>query len=91
MATSLRQIDADDPSIGGFAITYPSSTVKLITWRASKPISPVLTAAKQYAAVALNERLESGAVDDAERTNWASVTACIQKLISDFNARLSKL
>jgi len=90
MTTSLQQIEGNDPRIGGFHITYPSGYAKTLYWTAGAPILPTLDAAKKYAAVALQDLIDSQRTDDADRTNWASVTAAVQRIVSDFNDALSK-
>lgn len=77
-----------DPSIGGFAIEFPSKNCKSVSWRSEAPIVDTLAAAKEYAAKALQTCLDEGRRDDAERTNWASVTAAVQHVIVEWNAKL---
>jgi hypothetical protein len=69
-------------------ITFPSSIAKSITWRSSEPIIPTLDAAKSYAAQILQCCLDERRFEDADSTNWASVTAAVQRILSDFNDRL---
>jgi len=38
-----------------------------------------------YSAKALQALLDERRVDDAERTNWVSTTAAIERIIKDFN------
>ncbi len=90
MVTSLQQIEGNDPRIGGFHITYPSGYAKTLYWTSGKPVLPTLDAAKKYAAVALQDLIDQQKTDDADRTNWASVTAAIQRIVSDWNDKLSK-
>lgn len=88
--TQLIRLEADDPAAGGFQITMPSGHAMRISWYSNVPIYPTLEAAKEYAAKTLQALLDSGRLDDAERTNWASVTAAIQRIIMDFNDVTSK-
>jgi len=91
MQTNLHRLESDDATIGGFLITYPSGQSKAVTWRTKSHINPVLEAAKEYAATALNERMNAGtlaAMQDADNTNWPSVVAAISRLIVEFNDRL---
>jgi hypothetical protein len=86
--TTLQRLESDSPHVAGILFTFPSGTSKQITWEAEQPITPTLDAAKRYAAVMLDAIMKEGRVDDAERTNWASCTAAIQKLIQEFNDAL---
>lgn len=90
MTTSLQRIEGNDYRIGGFHIRYPSGYAKTLYWNTGAPILPTIDAAKQYASTALQDLIETQRVDDADRTNWASVTAAIQRIISDFNDILTK-
>lgn len=86
MQTSLIQLERPgSASVGGFAITFPSGACKSVTWKSEAPIQDTLAAAKQYAASVLQACLDERRVDDAERTNWASVTAAVQRIIQDWN------
>jgi hypothetical protein len=84
--TSLIRLEApDDTTQGGVAITYPSGACKSLSWRSQAPIPDTLAAAKEYAATALQNCLDEGRADDAERTNWASVCAALQRVLMDWN------
>jgi hypothetical protein len=84
--TSLIRLESPaDACAGGVAITYPSGTCKALSWRSQAPIPDTLAAAKQYAAQALQNCLDEGRTDDAERTNWASVAAAMQRVLMDWN------
>lgn len=86
--TQLRRLESnkDDPTQGGILFTFPSGKHKLLQWETKVPIEPTLDAAKKYAAEVLNSiGIET---DDARFTNWASVTAAIQKIVKDFNDAL---
>lgn len=85
MTTLIRLENPNDPLVGGFAITYPSGCSKAMYWRSEAPITETLTAAKEYAARTLQNCLDERRIDDAERTNWASVTAAIQRIVSDWS------
>ena len=88
MAT-LQLLDSpDDKTLGGILITYPSGASKALSWRSEQPIRDVQAMAKGLAARALQDRLDSRAVDDAERTNWVSVVAAMGALVREWNARL---
>jgi hypothetical protein len=84
--TSLIQLESPGvPTIGGFAISFPSGACKSVTWKSEVPIQDTLATAKQYAASVLQACLDERRIDDAERTNWASVTAAIQRIVQDWN------
>jgi hypothetical protein len=76
---------SEDPDLSGFICEFPSGVRKQIAWRSRVPITPELQAAKQYAATLIQALMSEGRLDDVERTNWASATAAIQRLVSDFN------
>ncbi len=82
----LWPADSPDPETAGFIVEFPSGTRKSIAWKSQAPITPTLDAAKEYAAKLLAARSsEPGGMDDVNRTNWASVTAAVQRIISDWN------
>jgi hypothetical protein len=84
--TSLIRLDKpDDSCVGGFAIAFPSGACKALSWKSQAPIPDSMAAAKHYASEALQTCLREGRMDDAERTNWASVTAAVQRIIQDWN------
>jgi hypothetical protein len=86
MATSLIRLESPaDPWVGGIAITYPSGACKSLFWRSMAPVKDTLAAAKEYAATLLQNCMDEGRIDDAERTNWASVTAAVQRVLMDWN------
>ena len=85
-AVKLWPADSPDPEVAGFVAEFPSGTRKSVAWRSPAPIVPALDAAKQYAAELLAARSsEPGGGDDVNRTNWASVTAAVQRIIMDWN------
>lgn len=85
-STSLIRLEAPaDNTHGGFAITYPSGACKSLSWRSQAPIPDTLAAAKHYAATALQNCLDEGRQGDANGTNWASVTAAVQRVLQDWN------
>jgi hypothetical protein len=59
--------------------------VKEVLWKSTVPAPDSLRAAKEFAAGLLQQLIEEGKVDDADRTNWVSLTAAIQRLVMDFN------
>jgi hypothetical protein len=86
--TQLRALTHDtDPKIGGFLATFPSGLRKEVVWRSSIPTPDALAAAKEFAAGLLSQLIEENKVDDANRTNWPSLVAAIQRIVLDFNAR----
>lgn len=86
MNTTLVRLESpNDKLVGGLAITYPSGVCKSGVWRSEAPIQDTMQAAKDYAARFLQNCLDERRIDDAERTNWASVTAAIQRIVNDWN------
>jgi hypothetical protein len=71
----------EHPLVGGFLVRFPSGHTQSIVWPATAPLHDTLQAAKETAARLLDGLLKGGLIDDAERTNWASMTASIQALI----------
>jgi len=88
--TTLQRLEstANDATIGGFVVTFPSGCSKVVHWQAAEPITPLRDAAKKYAAAALQTCIDEDRRDDADRTNWASVTAAVQRIVSDWNDKL---
>lgn len=76
-----------DPTVGGFVITFPSGLHKEVIWQSAVPAPDPLRAAKEFTVGVLDQLLQEGKTDDANRTNWASVTAAVQKMVIDFNAK----
>jgi hypothetical protein len=85
MNTTLQRLEGQRPTIGGFLITYPSGKAKAVYWEFDKPIKDTMTAAKGYAAKCLDNCLQEDRADDANRTNWPSVVAAIQRIVLDWN------
>jgi len=87
--TELRRLEASPPANpldGGVLITYPSGHSQTLHWRSDgRLILPTREAAMSYSAKALQALLDERRVDDAERTNWVSATAAIERIIKDFN------
>ena len=82
----LWPAESNDPDVSGFVVEFPSGVRKSIAWRSKAPITPALDAAKEYAARLLAARSsEPGGMDDVNRTNWASVTAAVQRIVTDWN------
>ena len=84
----LYRLDSADPRTGGVLAKFPSGKSKQIQWTAGEPIEPVNEAAKRYSALVLQQLLDEGATDDAERTNWASFAAAVSAILRAFNERL---
>jgi hypothetical protein len=91
-STSLIELESDQPEVGGFAIFFPSGRTKFVHWRSLKPITPTLDACKDYTAKVIDGLLKGDEVDmkDMEATNWVSVAAAVQRIILDFNGRVTK-
>lgn len=76
-----------DPTIAGFLITFPSGLSKEVIWQSAVPAPDPKRAAKEFAAGVLQQLIDEGKTDDANRTNWPSVVAAVQHLVLEFNAR----
>ena len=85
------EIDKSDPKswVSGFIVRMPSGLSLQVAWRAPAPIVPPLDAAKQYAAELITALQKRNAHKDLEVTNWPSAVAAIQKVILDFNEKIS--
>ena len=82
----LWPADSPDPEAAGFVVEFPSGTRKVVAWKSKAPIVPTLDAAKKYAGELIAARgSEPGGMDDVNRTNWASVVAAVQRIITDWN------
>lgn len=82
-----------NPRQGGFVIRFESGRAEVIEWDRGAPFSDaaITPAAKQLTARVLDKLLTTRAgTDDAERTNWASVTAAVQRILVDWNEGLKR-
>ena len=91
---ALIEVESNEgePEVGGFMIFLPSGATKVVHWRSSKPITPTLDAAKKYATEIVESLLKQHGgpeCQDIQGTNWTSVSAAIQRIILDFNDRVS--
>lgn len=79
-----------DPKQGGFVMRFPSGRVEVIEWNFGAPMraDQLLQASKDLAAKVIERLSSSAAHDDMERTNWASVVAAIQRIVTDWNDTL---
>lgn len=88
MSTNLQRLESDDPHVGGALVTFDNGTRKTIRWQAKAPIVPTLGAAKQYTIQLVQQLLDEQKEAAVRNTNWTSVTAAMQRIISDFNDKL---
>lgn len=77
----------NDPTVGGFAVLFPSGACKAVVWHSQAPIPDSLDAAKSYVTQLVDACLKLGLIDDLERTNMPSLTAAAQRLIDDWSER----
>lgn len=81
------------PEAGGFMLFLPSGETKVVHWVCPKPISPTLEAAQQYATTLAEALLDqhSGRAShiDIAGVNWTSVCAAIQRVILDWNDKIT--
>ena len=87
-STELRRLEAADATIGGVLFTFPSGISKSASWKSETRIADTLEMAKDITKRVLAQLLEEGRSDDAERTNWVSVVAGVEKHVRDWNATL---
>ena len=82
----------NNPRQGGFVIRFPSGRAELVEWNFGAPMrdAAILQAAKDLAAQLIERLSASAAHDDVERTNWASVVAAIQRIVTDWNEELKR-
>lgn len=86
--TQLRALTYDkDPKVGGFLATFPSGLQKEVLWKSTVPAPDALQAAKEFTAGLLDQLMQEGKHDDANRTNWPSLVAAVQRIVLDFNER----
>lgn len=93
--TTLIRLESPDsrPQIGGALITFDNSLSRIVSWEQDCPIRPTLDAAKIF-CVHLIEDLQKAASKDLQAeaairdTNWVSITAALQTIISEWNERL---
>ena len=85
--TTLHRLEsaASDPCAGGLLVTFPSGARKVLAWRHAGDLDE-LGLAKDLAARALDSCLRERRADDAERTNWASLTAGALRIVKDWAA-----
>lgn len=83
--TTLQRLESatSDPCAGGVLVTFPSGTAKQLAWRYRGEFDTLATA-KDLAARALQSCLDERRIDDAERTNWASVAAAMARILTDW-------
>ena len=92
---NLQRLEAtsNDPKVGGFVMTFPSGRAEVIEWNHGAPFASdaaILEASKQLAAQLVERLSRTASHDDLERTNWASVVAAIQRIVTDWNAALKR-
>lgn len=89
--TTLMPAEGDEPEVGGYFLFLPSGKTVSTAWRQPKPIQPTLDAAKDFVASNVDFLQKGGFESDLRETNWTSVTAAVQRIILDFNSRVSAL
>jgi hypothetical protein len=89
---SLIRLEGDAVEQGGFLLFLPSGATKVVAWHSPKPITPTLDAAKKYASEVVDDLLQQGGIShpDIQGVNWTSVAAAVQRIILDFNDRVTK-
>lgn len=85
MAKLYPLTSSEDSRAGGFLVVFPSGLRQEITWQRNAPAIDTLAESKTVSARLLDDLLQAGKTDDAERTNWPSITAAIQRIVMDWN------
>jgi len=82
----------NNPRQGGFVIRFPSGRAEVVEWDTGAPMraDAVLQVSKNMAAQLVERLSASASHDDMERTNWASVVAAIQRIVTDWNEELKR-
>ena len=98
-STSLKRLEGGTPEVGGVIIFFPSGLFHDISWRAVQHITPTKEAAVRFVGQIVEDLNKKAAQaegpareaieQDLARTNWVSVTAAVQRIILDFNSKLS--
>lgn len=89
----LIELEGDKVEHGGFLIFLPSGRTKVISWSSPKPITPTIDAAKEYTAKVIEQLLAENSAQgqsDFDGTNWVSVVAAVQRILLDFNDKVTK-
>lgn len=98
-STSLKRLEGTEPEVGGVIIFFPSGLFHDISWRAVQHITPTKEAAVRFVGQIVEDLNKKAAKaegpareaieQDLARTNWVSVTAAVQRVIMDWNDKLS--
>ncbi len=83
----LHPLASDDPQRGGILYVFPSGVRKVADWHQGALIDAP-TGAKALVVQVIQELVDSGHMDDVNRTNVPSLVAATQRIISDWNDRL---
>lgn len=88
----LEAVDGS-PEIGGFIVFLPSGRAKTLHWRQAQPITPTLDAAKEFCTrivdALLKESNGNPSHPDIQGVNWTSMAAAVQRIILDWNDKVS--
>lgn len=83
----------NDPEVGGFILFLPSGATKVVHWRCARPITPTLEAAQEHCTKVVDSMLKAngGHPDhpDIAHVNWTSVCAAVQRVILDWNDKIT--
>ena len=86
----LWPAESNQDDVGGFIVEFSNNRRKQFVWRTGAPILPALDAAKQYAETLINGLVADGMMSEVHATNWVSAIAAIQKIILDWNDKLTQ-
>jgi hypothetical protein len=79
-----------NPRQGGVLVTFPSGERVELAWDHGAPMLDVdvLGECKRLAARLIEHLSRKALHDDLERTNWASIVAALQRIVTDWNDKL---
>ena len=88
--TFIIEAEGSELEEGGFFAFMNDGSTKVVQWRSTSHITPTFDAAKTY-AIKLAEMLHKSGWTQAqiEDIRWDSVTAAIQRVIMDWNDKLT--
>lgn len=85
MPTSLQRMEADDATIGGFLMRFPSGKATVVQWKHGAPSLDSKADAQKLITGVVDSLLKEGRQDDIDRTNWVSCVAAAQRIVSDWS------
>ena len=87
-SATLKRLEADDLRVGGILLTTPSGLNLELTWKYASPVIDSLALAKDLTARFVDILLREHEGRDVGNVNWASVTAAVQRHLTDWSDKL---